>query len=558
MNGGSTAWPLGVADLLLDRVDDPGLGLLFADQRWTWSEVVAESAVRASWLKTNRGEGPFHIGVCLENTPEYLFWVGGAALVGATVVGVNPTRSGVEMTRDVRHTDCQFLVVDEPGVERFSGHDLGIDGSRILVVGTEDHRAALAEHHGAKLPTQVPDPSSLLLLLFTSGSTGSPKAVCCSSGRLADRGVIAAERYGFVPDDVCYCAMPLFHGNAMMGIWAPALRVGAAIALAPRFSASAFLLDVQRFGATFFNYVGRSISYLLATPPSEGDRDNSLRAGYGTEASWKDAEQFENRFGCPLIGGYGMSEGGGVNVVRSGDTPKTALGRPITDTIVVVDPETRSVCPPVAFDDVGRLTNSGEAIGEIVNTAGVDQFEGYYADPVATAERTRHGWFWTGDLGYVDREGYLYFAGRAGDRLRVDSENFSAVPIETILYRFAPIVSAAVYAVPDPDGGDAVMAAIELVDDAAFDAEAFEAFLDGQDDLGTKWPPQYVRILDRMPQTATGKVRKTDLRTERWNTDDAIWWRPDRREGRYERFTGEDRAALLARFDERGRASELI
>ena len=121
--------------------------------------------------------------------------------------------------------------------------------------------------------------------------------------------------------------MPLFHGNAIMALWAPALAVGASVALAGRFSASRFLADVRHFGATRFTYVGKALAYVLATPARPDDADNTLRQGFGTEASAPDRAIFERRFGCRLVEGYGSSEGGAaINVTP--DTPPGSLGRP--------------------------------------------------------------------------------------------------------------------------------------------------------------------------------------------------------------------------------------
>jgi fatty-acyl-CoA synthase len=548
-----------IGSLLRARAGDPHPGLLFADDRWTWGEVVDESARRAELALRLRRPGPFHIGVCLENVPEYLFWVGAAALAGAAVVGINTTRPVDEIARDVRLTDCQLIVTNEAGLALIGGADLGMERDRILTIDSDSYASTVAECSTALPDLDVP-PETLLLLLFTSGSTGAPKAVCCSTGRLADRGRYAAARYEFTREDVCYNAMPLFHGNAMMGVWAPALRTGSTLALAPKFTASGFLRDVRHYQATFFNYVGRTISYLLATPERPDDRENTLTRGYGTEASWKDIERFQQRFGCVLTGGYGMSEGGGVNIGRTPDTPKGALGRPIVDTIIVVDADTFAECPPARFDADGVMLNANEAIGEIVNTAGLPNFEGYYNNPEATAERSRNGWFWTGDLAYRDERGFFWFAGRSGDRIRVDSENFSSAPIETVLYRFPGVAAAAVYAVPDPEGSDAVMAALELDEGVAFDPEAFAAFLSAQPDLAPKWVPQFVRIVAHLPQTATGKISKHPLRVARWSTaaGDEVWWRRDRRDRDFVRFDADAERALVEYFADRGRSSALI
>jgi fatty-acyl-CoA synthase len=219
--------------------------------------------------------------------------------------------------------------------------------------------------------------------------------------------------------------------------------------------------------------------------------------------------------------------------------------------------ETGLECPPARFDGDGHLTNAAEAIGELVNTEGLALFEGYYRNPEAEAERSRGGWFWSGDLAYRDSDGWYYFAGRASDRIRVDSENFTAAPIERILLRHPAVRGAAVYAVPDPDGGDAVMAALELHDGAAFDPSEFAAFLAAQADLGPKWVPRLVRITPQIPLTGSNKVRKMPLRQERWATNDLIWWRANTRTTDWSAMTDTDKATFDARFAARGREAAL-
>src|SRR5439155_716958 len=137
--------------------------------------------------------------------------------------------------------------------------------------------------------------------------------------------------------------------------------------------------------------------------------------------------------------------------------------------------------------------NGDEAIGELVNK-GPNPYEGYWRNPVAEAERRRDGWYWTGDLFYRDTDGYLYFAGRTDDRLRVDSENLAAAMIENILARYEDADAVAVYAVPDPVTGDQVMATIA----GSFDPAGFVDFLAAQPDLGTKMAPRFVRVVKRM------------------------------------------------------------
>jgi fatty-acyl-CoA synthase len=515
-----------VAELLLLRAGDDHSGLRFEDRSWSWREVVAESAARASLITSLATEdapdgppgGPLNIGVLLGNVPEYVFWLGAAALAGAVVVGVNPTRRGAALAGDLVRTDCSVLVTDGDGSALLEGLTSGVRPERILRVDTPTYDELLAAHEKAdpaELVTAAdPTDAHLYLLLFTSGTTGDPKAVRCTQGRLASIATRSADGYGFVREDVAYCAMPLFHGNALMVLWGPTLVVGGTVALARRFSASGFGRDVRRYGATTFTYVGKALAYVLATPAAPDDATTTLRRGFGTEASVADKAAFEERFGCVLTEGYGSSEGG-LAISWTPDTPTGALGRP-NDDVAVVDPDTMTECPPARFDDSGGLLNGADAIGEIVNRAGIGGFEGYYGDEEASAQRTRNGWYWTGDLAYRDEEGFFYFAGRAGDWMRVDSENLTAGPIERVLVRYEPVAAVAVHAVPDPRSGDQVMAALELLPERTFDPVSFAGFLSSQPDLGTKWVPAYLRVTESLPQTASGKVRKEPLRAEGW------------------------------------------
>jgi len=555
-----------VAELLLARAEDDHTAVCFEDEAWTWREVVHEAAVRGSVFEHLRRDGPFHVGVLLENVPEYLFALCGAALVGAAVVGINPTRRGAELERDVRHTECQLVVTDAGQRPLLEGLDIGVAPGRVLAVDSAPYAALLAGHAGAPVPGASAGPDTLYLLLFTSGSTGAPKAVRVSQGRIAQAAQVMARGSGFGPGDVMYCAMPMFHGNALNTCVVPAMAAGATLVLKRRFSASGFMPDVRRYGVTYFNYVGRALAYVLATPPAPDDGDNTLRFGFGTDASPSDITTFKRRFSCPIVEGYGSSEGA-IAMARVPGTPRQSLGRPVPGTdVVIIDPDTGRECAAARIDAAGRLENAAEAIGEIVSRDGVPRFEGYYANAEADAERTRQGWFWSGDLGYRDAEGFFYFAGRTSDWLRVDGENFAAAPVERILARFPGVVTAAVYPVPDPRTGDQVMATLEMADGAAFDPAAFSRFLGAQADLGTKWAPRFVRVTGAVPLTGTGKVDKRPLRAERWLGPEPVWWRPYATTApppsasagaAYRRLTPEDVDTLGTDFDAHGRRALL-
>lgn len=542
-----------VAELVRRQWGDHRPALKHSPTVLSHHQVVEGAAARAALLADllPRGGEP-HLGVLLDNTPEFPLWLSAAALAGAAVAGINPTRRGPELARDILHTEAPVLITERAHLPLLDG--LELPGVRVLVTDTEAYAALLAPYAGARPGDAVVapvGPDSRMLLYFTSGSTGAPKAAICTQGRLAGAGASLAGHFGVRPDDVHYICMPMFHGNAVLADWAPALAAGAAIALRPRFSASAFLDDVRAYGATYFTYVGRAVQYLLATPERPDDRDHPLRLGFGTEAGAVDAARFRERFGVRLVEGYGSSEGGAA-IQRTPGTPPGAIGRAApADDLAVVDPETGEERAPARFGPGGRLLNGDEAIGELVNR-GPTPFEGYWRNPEADAERARRGWYWTGDLFYRDADGFLYFAGRTDDRLRVDSENLAAATIEHILARWEEAAATAVYAVPDPVTGDQVMAALALRAGSVFDPAAFTAFLRAQPDLGTKMAPRFVRILDRMPVTATNKIHRVALRREGFRCAGPVWWDPAG-DGSYAPLDAEGLGALLARYAEHGR-----
>jgi fatty-acyl-CoA synthase len=527
-------------------------GLLFEDESFTHAEIVSRASRRAAFLLEQRTAGPFHVGVLLDNVPEALFWLEAAGLVGAATVGINATRRGAELAGDIHHTDCLFGVTDPAGAALLA--EAHIDRP-VWVTGSPEYESALRPYEGATLPDVEVSETDPFVLIFTSGTTSAPKAAICTQGRIVRVASGSVERMGITEDDVAYNSMPWCHSNALYVTIATSIVAGCGLAMRRRFSASGWLPDVKRYGVTYFNYVGKPLEYILATPESPDDAENHLRFGLGNEANERDIDEFSKRFGVDIIDGFGSTEMG-VVISRTPDMPAGSLGRARDDNTLVLNPATEEECPPAEFDATGHLTNPDEAIGEFVNKAGLASFEGYYNNDEANAQRSRHGWFWSGDLGYRDREGFFYFAGRNYDWLRVDGENFAAAPVERVLLRFPGMLLVAVYAVPDPRVGDQVMAAIQLRDNHTFDPIAFDAFLRAQPDLGTKWTPKFLRLTDEFPMTQTNKIQKRQLRSELWTGPDPIWWKPDR--GRpYVLFRAEDADQLRSTFERNGRGGLL-
>ena len=266
-------------------------------------------------------------------------------------------------------------------------------------------------------------------------------------------------------------------------------------------------------------------------------------------------EAAAERFGMRIIDVFGSTEGA-IALDRTGNRPSGSIGR-LRQGIVVAD-EAGHEAPRAQFDSEGRLVNADRCVGEIVNTHGVGPFEGYYRNEEAMRATTRDGWYWSGDLGYVDDDGWVFFAGRTSDWLRVDGENFPAAPVETIVGRHPDVLLASVYGVPDADSGDQVMVAVVLRDGADFDAAAFAEWLDAQADLGPKWQPRFVRLSGALPSTPTNKILTRTLVHEKFRSDrlhgDPVF-RRTRGDTSFSAFTTDDEANLRAAFEANGRTT---
>ncbi|WP_205872885.1 fatty-acid--CoA ligase FadD1 [Mycobacterium camsae] len=511
--------------LLRRRQSDSAIALKCDGRQWTWREYLTRAAAQAAALLGSADQArPMHIGSLLGNTPDMLVQMAAAGLGGYVLCGLNTTRRGEALAADIRRADCQIIVTDAEHRALLDGLDL--PNTQIFDTSTSPW-AELVAGAGPLVPYRQAEMMDPFMMIFTSGTSGNPKAVLVSHLMPAFAGINLAERFALSERDTCYVSMPLFHSNAVVAGWAPAVVSGASMVPA-KFSASNFLADVRRYQVTYMNYVGKPLAYILATPRRHDDADNTLRVAFGNEANEKDIEEFAQRFGVQVEDGFGSTENA-VMVLREPGTPRGSIGKGAVG-VAIYNSETVTECELARFDEHGALSNADAAVGELVNTTGSGLFTGYYNDPQANAERMRHGMYWSGDLAFKDAEGWIYLAGRTADWMRVDGENLAAAPIERILLRHSAINRVAVYAVPDERVGDQIMAAVVLQQGVPFDPESLESFLAAQADLSPKARPRYFRISADLPSTATHKVLKRQLIAQGTavDADDALWERDER------------------------------
>ena len=257
-------------------------------------------------------------------------------------------------------------------------------------------------------------------------------------------------------------SMPLFHSNAVVAGWAPAVVSGAAMVPA-KFSATNFLDDVRRHGATYMNYVGKPLAYILATPERADDADNPLRVAFGNEATTRDIDEFGAPLRCPRWrDGFGSTENA-VIVIREDQALRRARSAEASTGSRSTHSDSHRVCGGTfrrqrrACPTPTRPWASWSTPRDRVSSPG------YYNDPAANAERLRHGMYWSGDLAYRDADGWIYLAGRTTDWMRVDGENMAAAPIERILLRHSVSIVSPCTPYRTTNVGDQVMAAVVLI-----------------------------------------------------------------------------------------------
>ena len=511
--------PETVQQLLRQRRRDETPAIAYGERTWTWQEHLAEAeAEAAALIGIADATRPLHVGALLTNSPAMLRAMAAAALGGYVLCGINTTRRGAGLLADIRRSDCQLLLVDAEHLPLLEGLDL--NGIQVFDVGSTRYAAAVSAAPELVAHREV-TAADTLMMIFTSGTSGDPKAVRFAHGMAIMCGASLIFQYDVTAADVCYLAMPLFHSNGIAAGWAVAIGSGATMVPA-KFSPSRFIDDVRRHNVTYLNYVGKPLALILATPERPGDADTTLRMAFGNEATDRDIAEFARRFGCRVVDSFGSSEFA-VIVVREDGAPPGSIGKPYPG-VSIYNPTTLKECTVAEFDEHGALTNFDEAVGELVNTQGAGPFTGYYNDPSATAQRMRHGMYWSGDLAYRDADGWIYLAGRTADWMRVDGENLAAAPIERILERLPQVSQVAVYAVPDERVGDQVMAALVLRDEIPLEPTDFEKFLAAQPDLSPKAWPRYVRINDDLPATATNKILKRELVAAGVTARDGVLW----------------------------------
>jgi fatty-acyl-CoA synthase len=505
------------------------VAIQFEDQIWTYRALDAYANRVANWA-LNEGLKP---GDCaalfMENRPEYIATWLGLTKAGVVVALINSNLNSHALAHCINIAKARIVIAGGELAENVASAEahftdapaLWSQGKRFK--GAKDLDVALEKVSTGRPDRAVRDgikAGAVALYVYTSGTTGLPKAARLTHSRTQGMMRAFIAPCGVTARDRVYITLPLYHGTGGLCGVGCALYTGASIILRKKFSASQFWEEAIATRATVFVYIGELWRYLLNQPKSDLERQHTIRTAFGNGLRAEIWEKVIDRFGIEAIREFYGSTEGNVSFVNY-DNKVGAVGRipaylekKFNVKIVRFDVETEEpVRGPDGFCIEAAPDEAGEAIGQI-GTETRSRFEGYN-DPAQTAKKvlrdvfeTGDMWFRTGDLMKRDKLGYYYFVDRIGDTFRWKSENVSTNEVADAISQYAGVEHVNVYGVPVPgNDGKAGMAAIVAGKD--FDIAGLKAHLEKE--LPSYARPLFVRLQPEPDTTGTFKYRKLDL-----------------------------------------------
>lgn len=480
------------------------------DVRWSYADAL-EMAARFGGTLCEAGvrEGD-RVALIVSNRAEFMQVFLGCAWIGAIAVPINTASRGASLRHVLENCGARLLVVEDALLEAVCAVDpatLPIE-QVWLVTGAERTRAARASAFGDRcrdFPEPGPAidaapvrPGQTVTILYTSGTTGPSKGVCCPQAQYHWWGIHTSRMLALREGDVLCTPLPLFHTNALNTFY-QALLMGATQVLEPRFSASAFWRSLARHGATVTYLLGAMVPILLSKDPGEHDRAHTVRIALAPGVPPHFHEPFAERFGVHLVEGYGSTETNFVIGASPHEQRAATMGR------------VREGFEARVVDDDDNELPDGQP-GELVLRAREPYAfaTGYFSMPEKTVEAWRNLWFHTGDRVVRDGDGFFRFVDRLKDSIRRRGENISSWEVERVILAHPAVETAAVYPVRSELAEDEVMAAIVLRAGAALPEADLVAWCEPS--LPYFAVPRFVEFMPSLPLTENGKIEKYRLR----------------------------------------------
>jgi carnitine-CoA ligase len=483
----------------------------FADEARTYGDLWRRGCALARVLIKKGVKPGDRFALIMQNHPEFVDAMVAASILGAVFVPVDPRTKGDKLAYMLDFAECSGAIVAGYAWANFSEilphiHRL----NWIATVG--DGRAGSADPRAFALKEAVDktstadveivsnDPDAAMQLLYTSGTTGDPKAIVASHRRFAEAGMLGLM-LGLKSDDRLYTGLSLTHANAQLITLGMAIQMGIPAVISRRFTKSRLWDITRKYGCTIFNLLGGMTVELYSQPPLPNDADNPVRmvlsAGMPT-ALW---ENFAKRFGVQIFEFYGAAEGG-MTLNPPGVGPIGSVGKPPPNLeLAILDEDGRPVPPGQPGEICFRPAAGGAAAVR------------YLKNEDASTKKTARGWLHSGDIGHVDAAGWLYFEHRKGDDIRRNGEFISPGFVEKAIAEHPQIADVFVYGVPARSGAPGekdVVAAIVPVDRAKLDPAS--VFAHCRRVLEPNAVPSFLQIVSEIPKTASEKPQERVLR----------------------------------------------
>jgi carnitine-CoA ligase len=482
--------------------------VICGDARITYAEADRRAdRIAAALQSLNIGKGN-RVAILLRNRVEYLDLWFGLSRIGAIQLPLNTAYKSPQLLHTLTRAPVAAIVVEDallPELEAVIDQVPAI--KTVIVLGNATPQVKckylflntiLSNADGAP-PSVAVSGADAGAIMNTSGTTGPSKGVLLSHAQQYILGRNIVNDMALTESDVYYNCFPLFHNTAQAMITLPVLLTGATMVLTEKFSASQFWPDMRAHGITAFYYIGETLRILLKSTSAVDGAGTKLRIGWGIGATPTDFREFASRHRVQMRTGYGSTEGN-VGVYLPHDNPNLAsVGRALPGFEVRIADADNDPLPPGKTGEI--LVRATEPCTLML---------GYDGDEAATKSAWQEQWLHTGDAGWMDAEGNLYFVGRVKDGIRVRGENVSAFEIEQAIARVDGVLEVAAIAVPCELGGDDVKIAVVAQPGARLTAQVLIAHAEKQ--LPKFAMPRYVEFVAALPKTETNKVRKNVLR----------------------------------------------
>ena len=464
-----------------------------ADAAWSVAACCAIASRSAAMLRAAGIGAGDRVALMCGNRSEFMQVFLGAAWLGAITVPINTAARGPQFRHILSDCGARLLILEAEFEPRLDLIEVEIE--RVWVIG----RSMPGLGDTTVSPADI-QPDTTIAILYTSGTTGPSKGVCCPHAQYFWWGAITGDLLGVVAGDVLVTTLPLFHTNALNAFF-QALLHDATLVVEPRFSASSFWTALVEHGATVTYVLGAMVPILLSRPPSVHDRAHRARVALAPGVPGHLHAPFTERFGVGLVDGFGSTE---TNFVIG-----TTLDRQVPGWMGPVYPGFAAR----VLDEDGNDVPDGVSGELALRTDERLAFAtGYLGLPEKTREAWRDGWFHTGDRVVRRADGYYRFVDRLKDSIRRRGENVSSFEVEQVLLSHPAIATAAAFPVRSELAEDEIMAALVLRPGESLAPEALMAFCAPR--LAYFAVPRYVAFMDSLPTTENGKVQKFKLREQ--------------------------------------------